>query len=313
MLINDASITGSLTVNANSTFSGTITVTNGITGSITATNGVISGSSQLTSSFDTRYLVTGSVTSSISQLNIFTASAATTGSNTFRGTQTITGSFYLSGSTIFTQPSSSTTAAIIISGSDVAGGQGYLNFLQTKNTNTGVTARNKTFRVTDNGAVEIINSAYTGTLLTLGDGGDMTISGSIIMPTRPAFRVYGAGGTTASTTILSGSMTVVDYNQGGWNNTNGIFTAPLAGLYQVNIVVRCSGNSNPAAQIIVRKNSGGTITTQVMLEWAANTTANHMGGSTITKMAVGDTLYAIVTNGSISFDVNDNFSIAYIG
>ena len=38
---------------------------------------IISGSSQLTSSFDGRYLVTGSVTSSISQLNTFTASVST--------------------------------------------------------------------------------------------------------------------------------------------------------------------------------------------------------------------------------------------
>ena len=138
------------------------------------------------------------------------------------------------------------------------------------------------------------------------------------MPERPAFRVTGAGGATASTTVLSGSMTNVDYNQGNaWNNSNGTFTAPIAGLYQVNLVARCSGNSNPSAQVIVYKNNTSTSpnngTAQVMLEWAANTTANHIGGSTITKLAVGDTLKAIVTVGTISFDGNDNFSVAYIG
>jgi hypothetical protein len=40
-------------------------------------DGLISGSSQLTSSFDSRYLVTGSITSSINQLNTFTASVST--------------------------------------------------------------------------------------------------------------------------------------------------------------------------------------------------------------------------------------------
>ena len=59
-----------------------------ISGSVGATpSGTISGSSQLTSSFDTRYAASGSVSS-----NINTASLATTGSNSFNGNQTITGS-----------------------------------------------------------------------------------------------------------------------------------------------------------------------------------------------------------------------------
>ena len=65
--------------------------------------GTISGSSQLTSSYDSRYLVTGSVTSSITQLNSFTSSInsktgsfATTGSNSFNGSQQITGSLVVS-------------------------------------------------------------------------------------------------------------------------------------------------------------------------------------------------------------------------
>ena len=69
----------------------------------TTPSGTISGSSQLTSSFDLRYLVTGSVTSSITQLNSFTSSInsktgsfATTGSNSFNGSQQITGSLVVS-------------------------------------------------------------------------------------------------------------------------------------------------------------------------------------------------------------------------
>jgi hypothetical protein len=161
------------------------------------------------------------------------------------------------------------------------------------------------------------NQTITG---SLNVSGSINITnGSITMSERPAFRVTGAGGGTAATTVLSGSMTNIDYNQGNaWNNSNGTFTAPIAGLYQVNLVARCSGNSNPSAQVIVYKNNTTTSpssdgTAQVMLEWAANTTANHIGGSTITKLAVGDTLKTIVTVGTISFDGNDNFSVAYIG
>jgi hypothetical protein len=152
-----------------------------------------------------------------------------------------------------------------------------------------------------------------------GSFSSVILTGSVTMPNRPAFRVTGTGGAIASITVLSGDMTVVDYNQGNaWNNSNGTFTAPIAGLYQVNLVARCVGNSSPTAQVIVYKNNT-TIspspngTAQIMVEWGANTSANHMGGSTITKLAVGDTLKAIVTVGSISFDGNDNFSVAYIG
>jgi len=149
-------------------------------------------------------------------------------------------------------------------------------------------------------------------------GSTNIVSGSITMPNRPAFRVNGAGGPTSATTVLSGSMTVVDYNQGNaWNNSNGTFTAPIAGLYQVNLVARCNSNSSPTAQVIVYKNNTTISPTngiaQIMLEWAANTTANHVGGSTISKLAVGDTLKVVVTVGTISFDENDNFSVAYIG
>ena len=110
-------------------------------------------------------------------------------------------------------------------------------------------------------------------------------------------------------------MTIVDYNQGGWDNTIGTFTAPIAGLYQVNLIARTNSNSSPSGQIIVFKNNTGGVTgtAQIMVEWASNTTMNHAGGSTISKLAVGDTLKAVVTVGTLSFDANDNFSVAYIG
>jgi hypothetical protein len=76
---------------------------NGIT--VTAAAGTVSGSSQLTSSYDSRYVLSGSITQTtwdniaskpsgiVSGSSQLTASVlATTGSNTFRGTQTLSGS-----------------------------------------------------------------------------------------------------------------------------------------------------------------------------------------------------------------------------
>jgi hypothetical protein len=71
----------------------------------TTPSGTISGSSQLTSSFDSRYVLeteTGSLQTSIISLNIWTSSAATTGSNAFNGNQTITGSLVVSSIAVVT-------------------------------------------------------------------------------------------------------------------------------------------------------------------------------------------------------------------
>lgn len=152
---------------------------------------------------------------------------------------------------------------------------------------------------------------------TLEVTGSLSVSSNLVLPNRPAFRVTGAGGAKSATTALSGSYLNVDYQQGsGWNNSTGTFTAPVAGLYQVNVVVRTNSNSlGTISQLIVYKNNtGGTTgTPQIMVEFGANTTMNHTGGSTISKLAVGDTLKMVVASGQISFDVNDNFSVAFIG
>lgn len=147
--------------------------------------------------------------------------------------------------------------------------------------------------------------------------GNVNITGALTLPNRPAFRVVGNGGAITATTTVTSSHWMLDYQQGSaLNTTTGIFTAPVAGLYQVNLVIRTNSNtSGTITQAIVRKTAiaDSSVTTQIMVEFGTNTTMNHAGGSTITKMAVGDTLKFDVTVGTISFDGNDNWSVAYIG
>jgi hypothetical protein len=221
-----------------------------------------------------------------------TGSLNVSGSNTLIGTKTVTGSVFISGSKIVVGP-------VTITGSFVQSGS-----LTSYGPNT-----------------FIGNITQTGSLLVSGSTtftGSMSISsGSITMPNRPAFRVTGSGGAKVAVTPLTGSYLNVDYQQGGgWDNTTGTFTAPIAGLYQVNVVVRTNSNSlGTISQLIVYKNYTGLGTgiPQIMVEYGTNTTMNHAGGSTISKLAIGDTLKMVVAVGEISFDQNDNFSVAYIG
>jgi hypothetical protein len=157
-------------------------------------------------------------------------------------------------------------------------------------------------------------SGSTNLTGSLNISGSITInSGSIAMPNRPAFRVVGTASTDrVAQTTLSGSYLSIDYNEGNhYNNSTGIFTAPLTGLYNVYYNGRC-GSVNAQQQVIIYKN-GATGTAQLMWEAPGNTGVAHFGVSGVFKLVAGDTLEAKVAVGSIQFDGNDTWGAAYIG
>lgn len=139
----------------------------------------------------------------------------------------------------------------------------------------------------------------------------------VSQPNLPGFRVTGNGNTVnlGNTINSTGNLNInnfaVDYNQGSYLNTStGVFTAPIAGLYSVHLVARVSGLNNATSQMAVQKNGAGQI---AFWEASANCTAAHFGVSSVTKLAVGDTLNLKVVLGNINFDGNDNWSVAFIG
>ena len=276
----------------------------------------------------TASISTASLVTSISNLNTYTASVSTASLvtsiaqlNTYTASVS-TASLVTSIAQLNTYTASVSTASLVTSITQLN------SFSASENTKASALATYTsslnvwTSSVATTGSNSFNGSqTITGSLLVSGSStftGSISISsGSITMPNRPGVRVTGAGGAKTAVTTLSGSYLNVDWQQSNaWDNSTGTFTAPIAGLYQVNVVVRTNSNSlGTIAQLIVYKNNtGGTTgTQQIMIEYGANTTMNHTGGSTISKLAVGDTLKMVVAVGELSFDVNDNFSVAYIG
>jgi len=79
-----------------------------------------------------------------------------------------------------TQASNHTNYPLTISSANQQnGGTGYADILKITNTVAGTTNPSKFIRMNNAGSLEVVNSAYSTTLLYLGDNGNLSVSGSI--------------------------------------------------------------------------------------------------------------------------------------
>jgi len=145
----------------------------------------------------------------------FTSSASFTGiSNTMSGTK---GSVISNGST--------STAFIVFSGSNTVGGTGYTDFIRVTNTAAGAINPNKTLRVNNTGALEVINSVYTATTLSITDNGILYVGGgnNATSSSNDATSNYLSFNNNNSQIYDDGNMHIHSRgaNQAMWINTNG--------------------------------------------------------------------------------------------
>ena len=74
---------------------------------------------------------------------------------------------------------SGTDVPLYIAGTDTKGGGGYLDFLKAENTGGGNPSPKKFFRINTSGNWEVINDAYSQTIMTLEDNCNMIIDGTL--------------------------------------------------------------------------------------------------------------------------------------
>jgi len=81
--------------------------------------------------------------------------------------------------TVTYSPATTTGSAVEITTKNTRGGTGYADFLGVTNSATGATSPNKYFRINNIGTIEVINSAYSASILALSDVGNLSTSGTI--------------------------------------------------------------------------------------------------------------------------------------
>ena len=120
-----------------------------------------------------------------------TGPAGATGPSGPQGIQGPTGATGPSGPSGATGPAPTAPFTITQSGNDASypltissanqqnGGTGYADILKITNTVAGTTNPSKFIRMNSAGSFEIVNNAYSSTLLYLGDNGNLSISGSL--------------------------------------------------------------------------------------------------------------------------------------
>ena len=198
-------------------------------------------------------------------------------------------------------PPSGSGAALFATGKDTQGGTGYFDFLKITNTTSGATNPNKSFRLSSSGYIEIINSAYSSLLLSLSDGGNLSILGAYQVNGKqavngPAF-AYGQDPGASVQTITSGSQQKVTFTLKEFDTGNCFasskFTPNLEGYYQLNSTVRFDGGGTGTGEVMITIWKNGS---EYHRGW--NSSGTELASSGWFSMSVSTVAYA---NGSTDY------------
>jgi hypothetical protein len=159
-----------------------------------------------------------------------------TGGNTFTGTQSLTGSLNNSGR-IRAQGITGDPSGVL----DLRSLDGVSGFVYK-----------------ENGGGVVVSSA-TQTLMTISQ------AGRVNTPLQPTFFAWDTRGIAIGTGRPAFNTTNVNIGS-GYNTSNGLFTAPAAGLYQMNAMM-CLRANNTYAELTFLRNGAGIVNRNLALGW----------------------------------------------
>jgi hypothetical protein len=251
---SNGAVAGSEVINGTSNVS--VSLNGNISFSVASTSG-IGVVSSLGLDVAGRVITTGNIIGG----NILTGGSISATGNITSGNISTTGAVYSNFNT-----NTANTGSFVATGGNTKGGTGYLDFLVARNTSGGATNPYKWLRLNTSGGLEIINSAYTATLLTLTDAGALSVASTISgtgfnvnnkqAVNGPAFSAYASSGTTIPTdTLTKVNFQTEEYDTNG-NFASSRFTPTVEGYYQLNSTVRISGASGTGEMMIVLYKNG---------------------------------------------------------
>lgn len=200
-------------------------------------NSLVTQANSNTAAYLTTY--TGNIAASRLSLSSYTNVVITTGAETNRSVLSLVGNVY------------------------GRGGVGYFDALQLSSTYSEVTNPHKYVRLGPTGTFEIINSAYTSSLLALTDSGALNVVGPIQIGGKqaingPAFAAYAQN---ILQTVPTDVQTKVLFQLEEFDTancySNSRFTPNVEGYYQLNAEVRFDGTSGTGEMMIILYKNGG--------------------------------------------------------